>query len=107
MSFQTKTALLLALALPLAACSHRTNTASRTPDDTLRDGTPEGDHTGSDPSNPRNDVDNNAPPDETSGPEVVPGPGWSGQRQDPPTPPTGGAAGPNGAAPGGSAGPGR
>lgn len=96
------TILLLALALPLAACSQRTNTASRTPDDTLHDGTPPGDHTGSDPSGSKAGDPSRGAGD---GPDV-PGPGWSGHREDPPPPPTGGAAGPNGAAPGGSAGPG-
>ena len=104
MSFKIPVALLLAVSLPMSACVGETKTASRTPDDALHNGTPEGDHTGSDPSQPNDDGDKVSEP--PPGPSLPgPGPGWSGSRQDPPTPPTGGAEGPNGASPGGSAGP--
>jgi hypothetical protein len=90
-------------ALLVAGCLGQPQTASRTPDDTLQNGTPEGDHTGAQSGVPRNDVDDNAPP---VAPEQVPGPGYTGTPDDPPAAPTGGASGPNGASPGGSAGPG-
>ena len=102
MSFKTSSVLLLALALPLSACVGETRTASRAPNDT-RVGGPNGDQSGTDPSKPNNDVGNTM---DEPGPAVPgPGPGWSGTREDPPEPPTGGDAGPNGAAPGGSSGP--
>lgn len=63
-------------ALPLAACTHQKTTSSRIPDSsgTPSSGTPGGDHTGSDPSNPHNDVDNK--PDKmgpSTGSPAVPG----------------------------------
>lgn len=100
MSLKLSTLALLSLALPVAGCVGQPQTASRTPDDTLQNGTPEGDHTGPPSGSPRDDVGPVAP-------DQVPGPGYSGAPEDPPTTPTGGASGPNGAAPGGSAGPGR
>jgi hypothetical protein len=102
MSLAFPTTLLLMLALPLAACSHRTNTASRSPDDTLRDGTPPGDHTGSNPAHPSNGADDSAGGE--TGPQP-PGPGWSEHGQDAPASPLGASAGPNGASPAGSGGP--
>jgi hypothetical protein len=81
MSFPSHLSLLCVLALPVAACSHQANTASRTPDDTLRDGTPGGDHTGSDPSKLRNGVDDNATEEPGSGPEMTPRPGYGGERR--------------------------
>lgn len=102
MSLAFHTTLLLMLALPLAACSHRTNTASHSPDDTLRDGTPPGDHTGSDPARPNNGADDSAAGE--AGPRGA-GPGLSGHGQDAPASPLGGSAGPNGAPPGGSGSP--
>lgn len=100
MSFRMQLILLSALALPVAACSHQTHAASRTPEQTLQNGTPDGDHTGSDPSNPRNDVDNDAPSEPSAGPGEVPVPSGSSPS------PSGGTSGPSGAAPG-STGPGR
>jgi hypothetical protein len=99
MSFRLQLVLLSALALPVAACSHQSHAASRTPDQTLRNGTPDGDHTGSDPSNPRSDIDDHAPAEQGSGPEGVPAPGGSS--------PGAGPSSPSGVAPAGPAGPGR
>jgi len=49
--------------LMLSSCTHQQTTSSRISDTTPTGGaptrsTPGGDHTGSDPSNPQNDVDN-------------------------------------------------
>lgn len=82
------TPLLLIAALPLGACIGQTQTASR--------------ESTSPSTAPHNDVDNNAPP---VAPDQVPGPGYTGTPDDPPAAPTGAAAGQNGAALGGSAGP--
>jgi hypothetical protein len=98
MSFDFRTTLLLTLALPLAACSDRTNSASRSPDDTLRDGTPPGDHTASDPANPHAD-----PSSAADGSAV--GDTGPGARDGAPAAPSGGTAEPNGASPRGIAGP--
>lgn len=101
MSLEFRTTLLLTLALSLAACSHRPNTASHSPHDTLRDGTPPGDHTGSDPANPHANPSNGA--DESAAGEMgpqAPESGSSGHPQDAaPASPMGDSAAPNSASP--------
>jgi hypothetical protein len=77
--------------LPLAACTHQKTTSSRIPDatGTPSNGTPGGDHTGSDPSNPHNDVDNqpNRMGPSAGSPVPIPGEGSEGTAPPPVPPP--------------------